>query len=226
MSLQAAFEEATARAKTLPSSTTNATKLKLYGLFKQATSGPAPASGPARFDVTARAKWQSWASYRTMSSDAAMMDYISVVNGLLGAPLELKAEPQPPSAGSGASGGGTAIVAMEPHSSPPPPPPPWQSLMQCIAPALVRCLPPNPATTQPLAAATKPAPSSEATTTRTALLMRGEHGGLGGPARASGNGEPPVDAAATAGARPRSSWLRGLLCRLLCCCLCCYVSEG
>lgn len=41
---QEEFEEHAEKAKTLPESTTNENKLKLYGLFKQATVGPVDTS--------------------------------------------------------------------------------------------------------------------------------------------------------------------------------------
>ena len=53
------FANAVQTANALPGQG-NETKLKLYGLFKQATVGLAPEKGPSAFEVVKRAKWQAW----------------------------------------------------------------------------------------------------------------------------------------------------------------------
>uniref|UniRef100_K3Y0G4 ACB domain-containing protein n=1 Tax=Setaria italica TaxID=4555 RepID=K3Y0G4_SETIT len=74
MGLQEEFEEHAEKAKTLPESTTNANKLILYGLYKQATVG----------DVnTDRAKWDAWKAVEGKSKEEAMSDYITKVKQLL-----------------------------------------------------------------------------------------------------------------------------------------------
>lgn len=77
------FEEHAEKAKTLPSSTTNANKLILYGLYKQATVGPVNTERPGMFSMTERAKWDAWKAVEGKSKDEAMGDYITKVKQLL-----------------------------------------------------------------------------------------------------------------------------------------------
>ncbi len=64
-------------------------KLKIYGLYKQATAGPAPRrySGSA-LDVVAIAKFKAWASVRALSVEEARRAYVALVG-------ELQAATQP-----------------------------------------------------------------------------------------------------------------------------------
>jgi acyl-CoA-binding protein len=43
--------------------------LRLYGAFKQATSGAAPLRGPSRWDLRARAKWEAWSAMRPLEAE-------------------------------------------------------------------------------------------------------------------------------------------------------------
>ncbi len=83
MSLQSDFEEAVARARTLPEQS-NDTLLRLYGLYKQATLGDVSGEEPGRFDFVGRAKYDAWASRRGMGKERAMGEYISLVRTLAG----------------------------------------------------------------------------------------------------------------------------------------------
>lgn len=51
-----------------------ADKLKLYALYKQATSGDT--SGDCPSDFTGKMKYQAWSKLKGMSKDAAMQEYI------------------------------------------------------------------------------------------------------------------------------------------------------
>lgn len=64
---------------TLPDSTTDADKLILYGLFKQATVGDVNTTRPGIFDLKGKAKWDSWEGFKGKSKDEAMQDYIAKV---------------------------------------------------------------------------------------------------------------------------------------------------
>ncbi|CAL5436068.1 unnamed protein product [Camellia sinensis] len=77
------FEEHAEKAKTLPESTTNESKLILYGLYKQATVGPINTSRPGMFNMRDRAKWDAWKAVEGKSKDEAMSDYITKVKQLL-----------------------------------------------------------------------------------------------------------------------------------------------
>jgi acyl-CoA-binding protein len=54
----------------------SATKLKLYGYFKQIETGPCTAVRPGMFDPVGRAKHDSWAALANMSKDEAMKGYV------------------------------------------------------------------------------------------------------------------------------------------------------
>ena len=74
------FQAAVADSKELQSRPDNATMLKLYALYKQATEGDAPDEGPG--DMIGRFKHKSWLEKRGLSADAAMQAYIDLVASL------------------------------------------------------------------------------------------------------------------------------------------------
>lgn len=81
MELQQLFETAVANSKTLTVKPDNETLLKLYSLFKQATEGDNPGEAPTNpFDFVAKAKYNAWESLKGISKDAAMQQYIDLVN--------------------------------------------------------------------------------------------------------------------------------------------------
>ena len=83
MSTIAEFEAAQARVKTLTSRPSNDQLLQLYSLFKQATDGDAGGKRPGMFDVKGRAKFDAWAGRKGLSKDAAMAQYVALVDGLM-----------------------------------------------------------------------------------------------------------------------------------------------
>ena len=80
--LKSRFEQAVADSKTLPEKPDNMTLLKLYGLYKQATSGDADGKRPGFGDMVGRAKWDAWNARKGESSEAAMQAYIDEVESL------------------------------------------------------------------------------------------------------------------------------------------------
>lgn len=60
----------------------NDQKLQLYGLFKQATEGDVKGSQPWAAQMTARAKWDAWNALKGKTKDAAMGEYVDLVNKL------------------------------------------------------------------------------------------------------------------------------------------------
>ena len=58
--LKAAFESAVANSKNLSERPDNATLLKLYALYKQATAGDNTEKKPGFGDMVGRAKWDAW----------------------------------------------------------------------------------------------------------------------------------------------------------------------
>ena len=83
--LQQHFSAAQASIKTLTERPENAVMLKLYTLYKQATQGDATGERPGMTDYVARAKYDAWAALKGMSNEAAMQQYIELVNAQIGA---------------------------------------------------------------------------------------------------------------------------------------------
>ncbi|WP_416760831.1 acyl-CoA-binding protein [Roseateles sp. So40a] len=82
MSLKDQFDAAVADSKTLPERPDNQTLLKLYALFKQATTGDVEGDRPGMTDFVNRAKWDAWKTLEGKTNDEAMQDYIDLVEGL------------------------------------------------------------------------------------------------------------------------------------------------
>jgi diazepam-binding inhibitor (GABA receptor modulator, acyl-CoA-binding protein) len=82
--LKAQFEKAQADVKQLDDDPGNAAKLKLYALYKQATSGDVDGKRPGMMDMVGRAKWDAWNEVKGMSSNDAMQAYIDYVDELKG----------------------------------------------------------------------------------------------------------------------------------------------
>lgn len=80
--VKAAFEQAALDAKKLPKKPDNNTLLKLYALYKQATSGDVSGSRPAGFDMEGKLKYDAWAKLKGKTQDAAMQDYVALVESL------------------------------------------------------------------------------------------------------------------------------------------------
>ncbi|RJG01653.1 acyl-CoA-binding protein [Noviherbaspirillum sedimenti] len=71
MSLQARFEQVVAESKNLPERPDNLTLLKMYALYKQASSGGATGERPGMTDFVARAKWDAWNALKGTQPEAA-----------------------------------------------------------------------------------------------------------------------------------------------------------
>lgn len=84
MSLQAQFEQAQADSKNLPERPDNMTLLKIYSLFKQASSGDAEGKRPGFADMVGRAKWDAWDAIKGTSKEDAMQQYIDLIEELKG----------------------------------------------------------------------------------------------------------------------------------------------
>lgn len=78
------FEQAVADSKKLPERPDNATLLKLYALFKQATDGDVDGKRPGFTDMIGRAKWDAWNEIKGTSKDDAMQQYVSLIDDLKG----------------------------------------------------------------------------------------------------------------------------------------------
>lgn len=80
----AEFDAAKEKLGTLKEEPGNDVKLKIYGLFKQATKGKCTAAKPGALDFVGKAKWEAWNSLGEMSQDDAQKQYIDLVNSLAG----------------------------------------------------------------------------------------------------------------------------------------------
>lgn len=82
MGINEKFLSASEKVHTLPQRPSNENLLKMYGLYKQATEGDVIGERPGGFDFKGIAKYDSWASLRGTSKEAAMQQYIDVVESL------------------------------------------------------------------------------------------------------------------------------------------------
>jgi acyl-CoA-binding protein len=82
MTLQAQFDQAMADSKNLEERPDNMTMLKMYGLFKQASKGDVDGERPGFTDMVGRAKWDAWSELKGTSKDAAMKEYIALIEEL------------------------------------------------------------------------------------------------------------------------------------------------
>ena len=80
--LTAKFEAAAAAAKQTKKRPDNATLLKLYSYYKQATEGDAKGDRPGGFDFVGGAKHDAWSKLKGMGKDEAMQNYIKQVERL------------------------------------------------------------------------------------------------------------------------------------------------
>jgi acyl-CoA-binding protein len=80
--LQTRFDAAVANSKNLSERPDNATLLKIYGLYKQATVGDNAEKKPGFADMVGRAKWDAWNGFKGTSKDEAMQRYIDLIESL------------------------------------------------------------------------------------------------------------------------------------------------
>lgn len=80
--LNAAFEAAVKNSTSISERPDNATLLKLYALYKQATEGDNEAKKPSFTDMVGRAKWDAWEKLKYTSADDAKQQYIDLIESL------------------------------------------------------------------------------------------------------------------------------------------------
>jgi diazepam-binding inhibitor (GABA receptor modulating acyl-CoA-binding protein) len=80
--LHAQFERAAREVMELPKRPDDKTLLRLYGLYKQATSGNILGKRPGFTDVKGRAKYDAWSRLRGKSEQWAMGEYVKLVEEL------------------------------------------------------------------------------------------------------------------------------------------------
>jgi len=84
MSLQEQFDQAQADSKNLSERPDNMTLLKIYALYKQASSGDADGKRPGFTDMVARAKFDAWDGLKGTSEEDAMQQYVDLIEELKG----------------------------------------------------------------------------------------------------------------------------------------------
>lgn len=80
--LKKKFETAVANSKSLTERPDNSTLLKIYALYKQATTGDNTEKKPGFTDMVGRAKWDAWNGFKGTASEAAMQQYIDLIESL------------------------------------------------------------------------------------------------------------------------------------------------
>ncbi len=80
--LSTRFDAAVAHSKNLTERPDNATLLKLYALYKQASAGDNTEKKPGFSDMVGRAKWDAWNGLKGTASDTAMQQYVDLIESL------------------------------------------------------------------------------------------------------------------------------------------------
>ncbi|MDO9404565.1 MAG: acyl-CoA-binding protein [Polaromonas sp.] len=80
--LKSQFDAAVANSKNLSERPDNATLLKIYALYKQATTGDNAEKKPGFGDMVGRAKWDAWNGLKGTDNETAMQQYVDLIEGL------------------------------------------------------------------------------------------------------------------------------------------------
>jgi diazepam-binding inhibitor (GABA receptor modulating acyl-CoA-binding protein) len=80
--LKSLFDAAVANSKNLSERPDNATLLKIYALYKQATEGDVDGKKPGFGDMVGRAKWDAWNGFKGTDKEGAMQQYIDLIQSL------------------------------------------------------------------------------------------------------------------------------------------------
>jgi diazepam-binding inhibitor (GABA receptor modulator, acyl-CoA-binding protein) len=76
------FEQAVADSKNLAERPDNMTMLKIYALYKQASTGDADGKRPGFADMVGRAKWDAWNELKGQSKEEAQQAYVDLIEDL------------------------------------------------------------------------------------------------------------------------------------------------
>lgn len=77
------FDKAVSDLKNLSKEPNDETKLELYGLFKQASTGDVKGEKPGMLDFVGRAKYDSWNKNKGLLMEEAKLKYIEIINKLI-----------------------------------------------------------------------------------------------------------------------------------------------
>jgi len=83
MDIQQQFQQAAAESKTLTEKPSNEILLQLYSLYKQGTEGDVNTEPPSNpFDFVNKAKHDAWSNLKGKTKEAAMQEYIDLIQRL------------------------------------------------------------------------------------------------------------------------------------------------
>lgn len=82
--MNADFEAAAERIKSLEERPDNDTLLKLYALYKQGAEGDVNGEKPGFFDFVGVAKYEAWEKLKGTEAEDAKKQYIALVDSLTG----------------------------------------------------------------------------------------------------------------------------------------------
>ncbi|MEO5945163.1 MAG: acyl-CoA-binding protein [Ferruginibacter sp.] len=83
MNITEQFEAAVKNSKDLSQKPSNETLLQLYSLYKQSTEGDTNVEEPSNpFDFVNKAKYNAWSALKGKTKEAAMEEYIALVEKL------------------------------------------------------------------------------------------------------------------------------------------------
>ena len=80
--LEARFKTASEESVKLSKTPDTSTKLKLYALYKQGSEGDVQGARPGFTGLIGRTKYDAWAKFKGTSKEAAMQQYIELVESL------------------------------------------------------------------------------------------------------------------------------------------------
>jgi acyl-CoA-binding protein len=80
--LQKQFDASVVNSKNLSERPDNATLLKIYALYKQASVGDNPDKKPGFGDMVGRAKWDAWNGLKGTPVQSAMQEYVDLIESL------------------------------------------------------------------------------------------------------------------------------------------------
>ncbi len=80
--LHSNFDAAVATSKSLAERPDNATLLRIYALYKQATARDVTEKKPGFSDLVGRAKWDAWNALKGTPADDAKQLYIDLIGSL------------------------------------------------------------------------------------------------------------------------------------------------
>lgn len=83
------FEQAVESVKVLSSAPSDADKLLLYGLYKQATVGDVNVSRPYFYKLVECAKWDAWSKHKGAIADDVKAKYVELVTLLINRDVDI-----------------------------------------------------------------------------------------------------------------------------------------